>query len=196
MLERLYQLLCHIYHIEEPEKIHQFLQKKTGGVDRQEELIIAEFPDGSFELGLHLDPQLERMTKKNPLQHVHELCLLTEGLSHFIFITQRIHAARPTSLLEMELQAEVDKFLVLHLLSWEQEQHCPPTLFIQQFEGHRFAEHLSADELTRYQTAHQLAAKFCHRLRERYIYPLKMRELVSAARTFFSQDFYHKVKAL
>lgn len=195
MLERIYQLLCHIYCIQEPEKIRDYLRAQNS-LSKQEELIIAEFPDGQFELALHLDPQLEKMTEQNPLQHVHELCLLTEGLSHFLFITERIHAARSTSLLEMELQAEVDKFLILHLLSWEQEQHCPPKLFAQQFEEHRFAEHLNGAEFSRYQTAHQFAAKFCHRLRERYIYPLKMRELISAAREFFSHDFYHKVKTL
>ena len=196
MLERIYQLLCQIYRIEEPEKIRYFLQKNTSTSDRQEELIVAEFPDGNFELELRLDPQLEELTQHDPLQHIHELCLLTEGLSHFIFITQRIHAERQTSLLEMELQAEVDKFLILHLLSWEKEQCCSPRLFAQQFEEHRFAENLSSNELSRYQTAHHLAAKFCHRLRERYIYPLKMHELVHAAREFFSQDFYHKTKSL
>lgn len=193
MLEHIYELLRKLYHVEFDGKLRDFLIRQKICDTQQETLIISEFPDGTCELGLYFDPRLAQALKK-PLQHIHELSLAIEGLSHFVHVLDRVQRGHATSLLEMELQAEVDKFLLLHLLHWERQHEFSPQLFARQFEEHRFAEHVQGEALERYQTAHQLAAKFCHHLQERYLYPLKLKDLVSAARQFFEMDFYHKMK--
>jgi hypothetical protein len=74
------------------------------------------------------------------------------------------------SLLELELQAEVDKYAsALRLMLEQRAGRFPGELFERLFERVAFLPTLSADERGRYEEAHRFAARFCRRLEERFL---------------------------
>lgn len=84
-------------------------------------------------------------------------CAATEGVSHFLMLIERTRRAEPISLLELEAQAEVDKFVCARL-------HHPsrsPALWRKLFEEAELASDLSDDEAARYAEAGRLASGFC-----------------------------------
>lgn len=140
-----------------------------------EQLLIAETADG-VALGLYLDAAvLARLTAHCPLRalddgNLADYCTAVEGVSHFHYVTWSAGCARRVSLLELELQAEVDKYAsALSLLLAQREGRFPHELFRRLFEGAQFLPHLDAAERSRYSEAHRCAARFCQRLEERFL---------------------------
>jgi len=83
-------------------------------------------------------------------------CAATEGVSHFVYFTfcgEQLE--RPVSQIELELQAEIDKYLVVRLFA-----PAPGDLIPQLFEHIRFADRLSALELERYVVANRAGKKY------------------------------------
>ncbi|MCE3285620.1 MAG: hypothetical protein K0R70_1876 [Steroidobacteraceae bacterium] len=92
------------------------------------------------------------------------------------------------SLLELELQAEVDKYAsALALLLAQREGRFPGELFRRLFEGGRLLPHLTEPERERYAEAHRFAARFCGRLEERF---LRRRQARPAAMLAELRSFY------
>jgi hypothetical protein len=74
------------------------------------------------------------------------------------------------SLLELELQAEIDKFVGTTLLALGQgrtEMHDPLHGWL--FDKVRFHTELDAAQLARYRAANEYAARFCHALQSRLV---------------------------
>ena len=80
-----------------------------------EELLLAEAPGGAA-VALYIDPHvLERLESADPLgalteTNLSDYCTALEGVSHFVYSTWRLKDDAPVSLLELEMQAEVDKY--------------------------------------------------------------------------------------
>jgi hypothetical protein len=78
-------------------------------------------------VGLFLDPQLlERLALANPLEALNagnlaDYWTALEGVSHFIYLAWNAGHDRGVSLLELELQAEIDKYVSSWLLLREQD---------------------------------------------------------------------------
>ena len=86
-------------------------------------------------------------------------------VSHFHYVVWNADSTREISLLELELQAEVDKYAsALSLLLAQREGRFPAELFHRLFEGVRFLPQLAEAERARYEEAHRYAARFCRRL--------------------------------
>ena len=91
-------------------------------------------------------------------------------MSHFHYVVWNADSTREISLLELELQAEVDKYAsALSLLLAQREGRFPAELFHRLFEGVRFLPQLAEAERARYEEAHRYAARFCRRLEERFL---------------------------
>lgn len=84
---------------------------------------------------------------------------VTEGVSHFLLLARRAAREEPVSLLELEAQAEVDKFVTarLHIGS-------DPMLRRRLFHNATLAEGLDGAEIERYREAGRLADRYCERL--------------------------------
>ena len=81
-----------------------------------------------------------------------DFCLAVEGVSHFVYVALCAAAERRVSALELELQAEVDKFACCVLLrSATARAICRRRLF----RDVSFADDLSRDERERYRTANR-----------------------------------------
>jgi hypothetical protein len=154
--------------------------RASGGEPRApEQLLVRESEDG-LELGLFLDaavvdathaadPHDARplLTASSLLPHV---ACAAEGVSHFVYLSTRAAADRPVSLLELEVQAEVDKFALLLLHLWRRGlRRLSPALRRRLFERVRYHAHLGPEELERYRLANRLGGGYARWLEDRYV---------------------------
>ena len=94
-----------------------------------------------------------------------DLWKVLEGISHFSCVAFKAGQDRKLSLLELELQGEVDKFVSSMRLALEQsETDLPKYLHGWLFDDVRFHDELEPEALDRYRAANDYAARFCHHL--------------------------------
>lgn len=93
--------------------------------DLPEQLFVRQDDDG-MEVALYIAPGIvRRLRRDDPLVRLHAgnlepTCIALEGISHFVFLVWRASLGRPVSALELEIQAEVDKFVFCWMLLAEQ----------------------------------------------------------------------------
>ena len=102
-------------------------------------------------LSLYLDPELlERLASADPLVQLHaanvaDYWTALEGVSHFLYLAWNAGHDKPVSLLELEMQAEVDKYVVSYWLMRRQfPGRFPAELRRALFERTRIDPRLSA----------------------------------------------------
>jgi hypothetical protein len=144
-----------------------------GGIE--EELLLAETQDGAG-VALYLDPGLlRRLEGADPVgalteDNLADYCTALEGVSHFVYSTWRLDRDLPVSLLELETQAEVDKYAVtVFLLADQQGGGFPSHVHARLFDRVSFDARLEPDQYHRYRTAHRCAARYCRRLEHRFV---------------------------
>jgi hypothetical protein len=163
------------------------------GCSSREALFIRHSDEG-MELGLYLAPEIvAELEFHDPLDRLEAFACVAEGISHFHYVYDRAASGRSVSQLELELQGEVDKFLLIHLLASARRGDLDRSLFDRQFAQHRYDPRLTAEELERYESASHFAAKFCAELHARYFNPLRLSELIACARDFFARGLGKKV---
>jgi hypothetical protein len=93
-----------------------------------------------------------------------ELCQIIEGVSHFVYLADRIRLDRPMTQLELELQAEVDKFVVLGFAALRTADTRTAWRMVNRlYQGVVFVHERHTEEGERYRIANDLAATFCAR---------------------------------
>lgn len=172
MLDAIQEQLEAIYGIRCEYRAKDFLidaesARQLGGTGRaREELLVAEGREG-LELALYLEPELlERVTREGPLaSELGDFCEVAEGVSHFLYVAQTAGLERRVSLLELEAQAEVDKFAVCTLMRWGLHVgRWAGTLVGRLFDHMVLRPNLSGPERWRYTEANRLAKRYCERL--------------------------------
>jgi hypothetical protein len=186
VLRGLQTLLGRLYDVELPYDVRDFLITDRHAVDAatnerrtlDEVLLLAETTDGAGAgVALYLDPEvLSRLEAADPQHELTEhnladYCTALEGVSHFVYSIWGLQRDLPVSLLELETQAEVDKYAVtVFLLAAQQEgQPYPAQVHARLFDRVRFDARLEPDQYERYRTAHALAARYCRRLERRFV---------------------------
>lgn len=181
MLAELHQQLSTLYRVEASHDIRdylvtdpvlaQVLSQGAMATSTEETLLVSEDDDG-VAMSLYLDAgMLERLESDSPLDrlHVHHLddfWKVLEGISHFNCMAWKATRERSVSLLELELQGEIDKFLSAMLLATDQDNDAlQKDLHGWLFEATRLKDDLDGEERERYAAANRYAARFCHRLR-------------------------------
>ena len=182
MLERLQQQLNDTYQADHGYDVRDFLitdqsiAKALSGdnvlTNSGETLLVCEEDDG-LALTLYLEAEiLKRLESTDPLRsgQLDDLCKVIEGLSHFNYVVWRAHRDRSMSLLELELQAEIDKFVSTMELARDQRDHDMLNgLHGRLFDNPRFSDDLDDEQLERYRAATEYAARFCRGLRDRLL---------------------------
>ncbi len=141
----------------------------VGGRDVDEKLLIAE-ADGEAEVGLYLERELlERLAVRDPLtsldgSNLADFWAALEGVSHFTYYAWNAQREKAVTLFELELQAEVDKFVTTGMLLKRQSGREPHELHGWLFDRPRFDEELNGTERERYVRANRYAGKYCRRL--------------------------------
>ncbi len=153
------------------ESLAQLLSAGTNLARTGETLLMCEEDDG-LSLSLYLDREmLSRLESDNPLDELRpdqldDFCKVIEGLSHFNYVVWKASQDRTVSLLELELQAEVDKFVSTMQLAREQKDpDMLNSLFQRLFDMVNYRRDLDSEQSARYRAANDYAARFCRRLR-------------------------------
>ena len=168
-----------IYDLERTEVVDGFVvgpeaAARLGGTGQSEEELLVAEEDGELQIALYLDPGLlTRMQAYGPAHHealegdLNGYCQVAEGVSHFLYLLHTALSGRQVSLLELETQAEVDKFALCVLTRWNDATAASARALHQRlFRDVRFREGLSGDERRRYEEANRISANYCKGLLE------------------------------
>jgi len=208
MISQLQRHLTSIYRVDPGYDVRDFLitDPTLAGIlgdgslipDTEESVLLREDHDG-LALSVFLDEaMLSRLHKANPLldlraKHLNDLWTVLEGISHFNYIVWRARKNRSVSLLELEMQAEIDKFVSTFFLASSQEDNqLAIKLHGWLFDHVSFNPGLNKEQQQRYRTANNYAGRFCHGIRKRlsrdsregldelrYFYRLSQRDKIS-----------------
>jgi hypothetical protein len=184
MLSALQQHLADIYQVDPGYDVSDFLvtdptlAKMLGGKslsgNTDESVLVAEDDEG-LAMSVFLDGQmLGRLDRDNPMlalkaSRLNDLWTVLEGISHFNYLAWSAGRDRSVTLLELEMQAEVDKFISTWLMALNQDGcKFANRLHGWLFDKVSFKAELSEDQHERYKTANDYAARFCHGLVKRW----------------------------
>lgn len=209
-LNNLQRQLERIYEVEIGHRVEDYLltdavaarhlESSPGARDADEKLLVSEETD-ALALALYLDADLVgRLRADDPTARVHpgnlfDLATAIEGVSHFLLLAWSALHGRRVSLLELEMQAEIDKYVLAAFLWGTQRQgRVPAELHQWLFGAPRFDPALDPDELERYRRAHLWAAGFCARLERAYLRGGPAGGLVRELRRFYRLSREEKIR--
>jgi len=131
------------------------------GADEQV-LIIQRGPQ-EIELALHLADSVQAGLASGGTLADH--CHATEGVSHVLMLLFAAQVERPVRMLDLELQAEVDKAVTCLLLARSTPGSASAEVWIRRLFGAvKFREDLAEHERQRYREAHRLGARYAGHL--------------------------------
>jgi hypothetical protein len=153
-LRRLQRALERYYGLERAPDVVRFVAPGDG--ETREHLLVRE-TDDALEIKLVLPPIAPEFGLNDGFLQ------LLEGVSHFLYLVERARTGLPATQLELELQAEVDKFVLLAFspspLSLERR-----ALHEHLYEHVTFLHSPDTELGERYRLANDLAARFTSRL--------------------------------
>lgn len=142
--------------------------------DVKEKLLVRQ-TDEDLELTLYLDSEVVANLEKIDPEHclddtnLEDFLIALEGVSHFLYVIWNANFRKPVTLFELEMQAEVDKYVTCKLFSLQQPHGIhPAALKTRLFGEASFDRALSEDELERYRSANHYAGRYCDQLENRY----------------------------
>lgn len=170
-LESIYGICC-------PHRVHEYLIDETaarllGATCRSSEELLVHEEGDELWLGLYLAPELlERFSRLSPVEMAEGLeknlaayCQVAEGISHFLYVVHTVSQGRRVSLLELETQAEIDKFASCLLHRWnDRSARWATELHRRLFDSVTFHSELTSAEALRYAEANRLSRAYCSRL--------------------------------
>ncbi len=209
LLESLKRDLERIYEIDVPLALDDFLITDRAAITRiaapppaetQEALYLLEDGDDTA-VALFIDAQvMSRLEDDDPRDALHEgnladFCIALEGVSHFTLMAWRAQHDFPVTQLELEMQAEVDKFAASAMLLGRQDNgRVPSDLSRRLFRGVSFLPGLEPECRERYERANAYAGRFCESLERRYVRAREGAAMTRALRRFYRLDQRQKIR--
>jgi hypothetical protein len=200
MLRPLQHLLETIYDAPSGEDVRDFLvtaraqlppERRAAGA--AEELVVVEKRRSNY-LALYIDAALlERLVRNDPLRaldesNIADFWTALEGVSHFSYLMWNARHDRSVSQLDLELQAEVDKYIATWwLMRVQYPRHLPRELHHLLFERARVNPDLPAATQQMYAAASRYAARFCTALQSGLLSnrPMLRSRAIAALRRFY-----------
>ncbi len=208
MLGRIQNELERIYGISCSECVEDFLLTETTPssilpihpwIHHTEEALLVEQSEDNLDVGLWVKPNLLEWSGQQSWEELWEKDLsedtlqkmgpLIEGVSHFVYLLWKAGRDHCVTQLELELQAEVDKF-ILFSSGWGKHQSRKVMQIL--FEEARWIPQLSDGEKERYHTAVKFASQYCESLRENYLNH-SAEELLPELRSFYRMGQSEKI---
>jgi hypothetical protein len=186
MLDRLQLGLERLYRIETELDVAHFLMPFPGVQTRREQLLVAE-EEGELSIGLCLDDEVLKALEHGEVDHhmrenLEPFLLAVEGVSHFVCVAWNARRDRKITALELELQAEVDKYVTCLLsMAPANSERLRQRLFVDV----EFEADLSAEESDRYRLANQAAYRYAGTLEERFVKTGRIVEMLPELRRFY-----------
>jgi len=169
MLRRIQMHLEAIYRIEAPDVTEFQIDQEQlelvmgSSLRNADEWVLARSSAEGLDLAVFIaDSHLKALEEAGSLADAAvgafpAFCAATEGVSHFLMLVERARREEPVTMLELEAQAEVDKFVCASL----HHPNLSNEWWGRLFREASLAEDLGPEEVERYQEAGRLAAGFC-----------------------------------
>jgi hypothetical protein len=192
MLERVQRGLELLYRIETDLDVRDFVLSEASrdafapARAAREQLLVAE-REGELELGLFVDERaLANLAANDPHARLDDgnlgdFLITVEGVSHFVYLAWNARRRRPVSVLELELQAEIDKYVTCVLMLWPDVGALRPRLF----DAVVIDPACDALERERYLVANSNARAYAARLDARYLARGQLGGLIDELRRFY-----------
>jgi hypothetical protein len=178
--------ITHFYGLDETPEVDAFV-RVLDDPSRRERLLVRDGGDDGVEVALELPAAA--LGERAPFS-LDDLCQVVEGVSHFVLIAERARCELPTTHLELELQAEIDKFVLLSAsdtagLEASNDGLHAPALRQRLFGPARFLDPPGTERGDRYRMVHDLAGRYACRLERDFIRRARHVELRSELRRFY-----------
>ena len=135
----------------------------------------------------------ERLTSNN----LGDFLVALEGVSHFNYLLWNAVHEKSVTQLELELQAEVDKFVTATMLLADQgADRALETFHNALFTNVSFEPELSEQDELRYREANRYAAKYCDGLNRRFGYRHREPSFINELRRFYRMPQNDKIKRI
>jgi len=207
VLSRLQRGLEALYRIDTQPAVDQFLIGAEQRAEAQparaprEQVLLRQDSEDDVGLGLFVDAAaLSNLERHDPGERLDDhnfadFCVAVEGVSHFVYLARCAAEDRRVSALELELQAEVDKFACCALLAAE---HLHPANDVKAwrrrlYDEVTFAQDLDADEHARYRVANAQASRYARSLDQRYVAKRRVPDMLPELRRFYRLDLDGKL---
>jgi hypothetical protein len=180
------------FMIDEPTRAHLAPARKP-----REQLLVCE-EQGEMSLALFIDPRvLSNLAEHDPGHRLgdHNLgdfLLAVEGVSHFIYAICCARAERPVTQMELELQAEVDKYVTC-LLTTEAAAGQSEALRHRLFVDSHYEDDLDHDEHDRYRAANDNAHRYAAWLEATFVATRRIPEMLAELRRFYREGLSAKL---
>lgn len=157
-------------------------------------LILEANEPSTVEVGLYFDSEVKSQLQdfeKWPRAEwtkgqVQAFAVASEEISHFNYLAERAIRDQRVSALELEVQGEVDRFVLAFLA--ERLQRKTPSfeeLFALYFERFHWAPQLDETQKSRYEQAHRVASAVIRKLRPGFKNPRQWNLLLRELRAFY-----------
>jgi hypothetical protein len=186
-----------LYRLERVAAVEDFVRGAETG--EREALLLREGPDGDLEVGVRLP-----LPRRGQALELDVLCQIIEGVSHFVYVAERVRTGRAATQLELEVQAEVDKWVVLAASMHSFDATQSATLRARLYENFVFVheprerdqDRSEADrELAeRYRVANDAAHRFVRRLEREYVGLARFGEMHAELWRFFHEGQEEKLR--
>ena len=167
-----------------------------------ERLLLRQSED-SLDVALYIDTRImEALADLDPhtcldARNLNDFLTALEGVSHFNYLVWNALHERQVTQLELELQAEIDKYVVATMLLDEQGTAADADHFhTAMFTFVVFDPDLDAPAEQRYRDANHYAAKYCRRLTRQF--PAQHREpsFINELRRFYRLSRNDKIRCI
>ena len=206
MLGRVQRGLEHLYRVDTGVAIDDFmvdraLRDALVSARRPREQLLVHEADGEMALALFIDPGvIANLTAHDPSRRLGDhnfadFLLAVEGVSHFIYAIWCARAERPVSQLELELQAEVDKYVTC-LLTTAPEPAVSERLRRRLFGDAVYEPDLDHEERARYRAANDNAQRYTGWLEQAFVAPRRIPEMLAELRRFYRLGLAGKLAAI
>ncbi len=205
-LPRLQRWLQRVYEIEVEYDVMDFLitdrklvmalQGEDIRPDCPEKLLLRESPE-EMAMSLYLAPEvlqvLSGRSTAGGSQRTEAFCQAVEGVSHFLYLAWRAGFERELTQFELELQAEIDKFIGLVALNQDADRSSGTDLCSWLFDNVSFESGLDNEDRERYEVANFYAGHYCRQLNRRYLTAQDGVGLTRELRRFYRQGQHGKL---
>jgi len=204
MLSRLQRGLEQLYRIDTQVDVDDFVidddtRRKFGASRAPGEQLFLD--DSGDELGIGLfvkQSALRNLERNDPTSdglhagNLQDFLFALEGVSHFVYVVWRAGADRPVSALELELQAEVDKYVTC-LLTGGLDASASAVLRTRLYRDFDYYPDLDDAERSRYQVANSNADAYSASLHQRYVRERRIVDMLRELRRFYRMSLAAKL---
>jgi hypothetical protein len=202
MLHWIQSVLTDLYDVRVEASVEDFMCDEDlvrsvvgDAVARGELLVVAEEPDGA-SVGIYVDPDALAALRQAEDDWEHgcfeSYCLAAEGVSHFVYLMFRATNEEQVSQLELEVQAEVDKYASTllagngaGLIARRDFAARSRRLRRRLFHEVSYRDGPDTEEGERYRVANRVASRYLEQVEARYLRRGDVEGLAQELRRFY-----------